>query len=189
MIFKKISALFLSLLILLGLCSCDVEKVNSGYSGSSQIVQSSSVEENDLTYFPVVWVVDGDTIIVLKDEINTKVRLIGIDTPESVATGKNADKNCEEGNVASDFVKNLLSGSKVALEYDIEPQDKYGRDLCYVYLEDGTMLNKMLLEIGYARIMKIEPNVKYSSEFNEISLKARKDKKGFYSQDVLPWKS
>lgn len=189
MIFKKIGALFLSLLILLGLCSCDVKNVNPKQSENSQIVQSSSVEENDLTYFPVVRVVDGDTIIVLKDEINTKVRLIGIDTPESVATGKNADKNCEEGKVASDYVKNLLSGSKVALEYDIEPQDKYGRDLCYVYLEDGTMLNKMLLEIGYARIMKIEPNVKYSSEFNEISLKAQKDKKGFYSQSKSPWQS
>ena len=77
----------------------------------------------------------------------------------------------------------------MALEYDVEPQDKYGRDLCYVYLEDGTMLNRLLLEIGYARIMKIEPNVKYASEFSEISLKAQRDKKGFYSQDVLPWKN
>lgn len=189
MIFKKICTLFLSLLILLGLCSCDVKKVNPEHFESSQIVQSSSVKENNLTYYPVVRVVDGDTIIVLKDNVETKVRLIGIDTPESVAAGKNAEKNCEEGKVASDYVKDLLSDGTVALEYDVEPNDKYGRDLCYVYLTDGTMLNKLLLEIGYARIMRIEPNIKYVAEFDEIALKARRDKKGFYSQDVLPWKN
>lgn len=189
MICKKIYTLFLSLLIILSLCSCSVKNVNPEHFESSQTVQSSSVKENNLTYYPVVRVVDGDTIIVLKDDGKTKVRLIGIDTPESVATGRNAEKNCEEGKVAFDYVKNLLSDSTVALEYDIEPQDKYGRDLCYVYLEDGTMLNKMLLEIGYARIMRIEPNIKYAAEFDEIALKARRDKKGFYSQDVLPWKN
>lgn len=189
MIFRKICTLFLALLIILGLCSCDVKKVNPEHSESSQTVQSSSVKENNLTYYPVVRVVDGDTIIVLKDNTETKVRLIGIDTPESVATGKNAEKNCEEGKVASNYVKNLLSDRTVALEYDIEPQDKYGRDLCYVYLTDGTMLNKLLLEIGYARIMRIEPNIKYAAEFDEIALKAQRNKKGFYLQNKLPWKS
>lgn len=130
--------------------------------------------------YTVIRVVDGDTFMLNIDGVETKVRLIGIDTPESVATGKNAYKNCEEGKQASDFTKSLIEGKPVYIEYDVDPEDDYGRKLVYAYLEDGTMLNKLLLEKGYARTMTIQPNSKYANDFVEIQTIARNNKVGFW---------
>ena len=125
-------------------------------------------------------VVDGDTFITTIDNIQRKVRLIGVDTPESVATGENEYKNCEEGKEASNFTKSKINGKKVYIEYDLDKTDDYDRVLAYVYLEDGTMLNKLLLEKGYARLMTIQPNVKYVDEFKSIQQTARENKVGFW---------
>lgn len=130
--------------------------------------------------YTVVRIVDGDTFIVNIEGTETKVRLIGVDTPESVATGKNEYKNCEEGKEASDFTKNLIEGKQIYIEYDVDPNDDYDRTLAYVYLSDGTMLNKLLLEKGYARLMTIQPNVKYVDEFTKAQTIARENKAGFW---------
>ena len=66
------------------------------------------------------------------------------------------------------------------IEYDVDKDDDYNRKLAYVYLEDGTMLNKLLLEKGYARMMTIQPNVKYVDDFKEIQKTARENKVGFW---------
>lgn len=130
--------------------------------------------------YEVVRVVDGDTFIANVNGVETKFRLIGVDTPESVATGDNAYKNCEEGKTASNFTKNTIEGKSVLIEYDVDKDDDYNRKLAYVYLEDGTMLNKLLLEKGYARMMTIQPNVKYVDDFKEIQKTARENKVGFW---------
>ena len=109
--------------------------------------------------YTVVRVVDGDTLVVDINGTDTKVRPIGVDTPELVHT--NASKNVPEGTTASDYTKNLLTGKNVYLEYDAGPTDKYGRTLAYVYTEDGVMVNDLLLEEGMAKMMTIQPNVKY----------------------------
>lgn len=134
--------IFLSLIICLFLCSCEAKELWT-QSGNSTIISTEESSESDIIFYNVIRVVDGDTIIINKDGAETKVRLIGVDTPESVATGNNAYKNCVEGKIASEFTKDLLDGASVSLEYDVSPQDKYGRDLCYVYLKDGKMLNKI----------------------------------------------
>lgn len=83
-------------------------------------------------------VVDGDTIIVNIDGKKERVRLIGVDTPET----KHPNKPVEYfGREASAFTKGMVEGKKVKLEYDWQRRDKYGRLLAYVYLEDGTFLN------------------------------------------------
>jgi micrococcal nuclease len=120
----------------------------------------------------VLEVIDGDT---LKVEVNGKqetVRLLLIDTPESVHPTKPVQPFGVE---ASDYVKKLLpKGTEVKLELDVRERDKYGRLLAYVWVE-GKMVNELLLEQGYARVAYVfEPNTKYVDEFRAIQEKARK---------------
>lgn len=110
-------------------------------------------------------VVDGDTIVVKVDGKKEKVRMIGVDTPESVHPDES--KNTEFGKEVSNFTKKKLEGKYVRLETDVQERDKYGRILAYVYL-DNKMFNKTLLEKGYAKLMTIPPNVKHADEFKEI---------------------
>lgn len=129
--------------------------------------------------YNVVGITDGDTITVNDGTQDICVRLIGVDTPESVSPDE--EKNTEEGKEASKWTTNLLENKKVWLEYDMELVDDYGRTLAYVYLEDGvTMVNKELLSNGIARVMTIEPNIKYAPEFKEVEAAAKKEKMGFW---------
>lgn len=139
------------------------------------------------TYGPYVVsrVVDGDTYIINLNGRDEKVRLIGVDTPESVARGSNAEKNCEEGKTASNYVKQLIERESVYLEYDTQERDRYGRILAYVYLNDGTQLEEVLLNRGYARVMTISPNVAYADRYVELQKKARRNNTGFWESN--PW--
>lgn len=143
----------------------------------------SSIEQNSPVLngpYEVSRVVDGDTIVVEIDGTDTKVRLIGMDTPESV--NPKEEKNTEEGVEASDYTKQLLDGLNVYLEYDIDPEDRYGRTLAYVYLDDGeTMVNRLLVQEGYAMIMTVQPDSKYADLFLEDQTAAREAGSGFWS--------
>ena len=132
--------------------------------------------------YQVTRVVDGDTIEVNYNGTEEKVRLIGIDTPESVHPDE--EKNSEYGEQASEYTKQLLEGKTVKLEFDVEERDSYGRLLAYVYVDD-IMVNKKLLEEGLAQIATYPPNVKYVDEFTKIQETARENKKGFWAQDVF----
>lgn len=123
----------------------------------------------------VTRVVDGDTIEISG---GSKVRLIGVDTPETVKPGV---KPQPFGKEASDFTKSLLEGKEVNLEFDVQEKDKYGRLLAYVYLPDGTFVNAKLIEEGYAKIMTIPPNVKYEEMFKNLQEEARQEKRGLWA--------
>jgi len=115
-------------------------------------------------------VVDGDTIIVYdKDGNKLRVRLTGIDAPESVHPDE--EMNTEEGKQSSEFLKELLEDTEyVYLEYDEEQFDQYDRTLAYVWIEaDGEymMLNEILLSEGYAEPVYIKPNLKYADTFEQ----------------------
>lgn len=128
-------------------------------------------------------VVDGDTVYaifnngVLNDGQKYKIRLIGIDTPESKHINKT--KNTKEGIIAYEYTKKMLEGQNVIVEFDITQTDKYGRFLAYIWL-DNELYNKHLLDIGYAKIMTIQPNSKYVEEFKTAQEKARKNEVGFW---------
>lgn len=124
--------------------------------------KSSSIESSKVYCDRVV---DGDTIVVLMDGKKEKVRMIGIDTPESVHPDKS--RNTPMGKIASKYTKDNLEGKYVTLETDVQERDKYGRVLAYVYLDDK-MFNKTLLEEGLAELMTIPPNVKYAEDFKKI---------------------
>lgn len=140
------------------------------------------VKENNesvIDLYEVVRVVDGDTIVVKYNGVDEKVRLIGIDTPESVHADES--KNTKEGVMVSDYTKKMLTGKKVGLEFDVSKRDKYGRLLAYVYL-DGEMYNKILLKEGYARVATYPPNVKYVDEFVKLQKEARENNKGLWQE-------
>lgn len=131
-------------------------------------------------YYKVVRVVDGDTIIIDMNSTEERVRFIGINTPESVKPDTPVEKYGKE---ASSFTNKLLKNKKVKLEFDAEKRDKYSRLLAYVYLPDGRMVNKILLEEGYAQVMTIPPNVKYQKEFLKLQRKAREQSKGLWKEN------
>lgn len=128
--------------------------------------------------YPVVRVVDGDTIIVDIDGSNERIRLIGIDTPESVHSDE--ERNTEYGRIAAEFTANQLEGKTVTLEYDVEERDQYDRILAYVYL-DGKMFNETLLQEGLAKVTTYPPNVRYADSFVELQKQAQKDRKGIWA--------
>src|SRR5436189_566692 len=100
---------------------------------------------------------DGDTLWL--SGIG-KVRLIGVDTPE--VYGK---VECY-GHEASAFAERLLPpGTHVRYRLGVDPRDRYGRALAYLYLDDGRMFNELLAEDGYATPMTIPPNVDYADRF------------------------
>ena len=90
--------------------------------------------------------VDGDTIIVNIAGVKERVRLIGVDTPETKHPRKPVQRFGKE---ASMFTANMVEGKKVRLEFDQNQRDRYKRLLAYVYLEDGTFLNAEIIKQGY----------------------------------------
>ena len=150
----------------------------------------------------VVKVIDGDTIIVsipkttfndrktLKN-LKFKIRLIGIDTPESRPNRRakiqskesNRDINTiiKLGKMAKAFTQGLLAGHRyVFLEFDLQPQDRYGRLLAYIWLSDGRMLNREIICKGYAYPLTIPPNVKYKNQFLKCFHHAREKRLGLW---------
>lgn len=119
-------------------------------------------------------VVDGDTFELENGE---KVRMIGMDTPETVKPNHPVEPYGKE---ASNFTKELLTGQNVTLKFDVEPYDKYKRLLAYVYLSDGTFVNEKLVRDGYARIMTIPPNVAKADLFLEAEREAREQNRGLW---------
>ncbi|OGW75824.1 MAG: hypothetical protein A2Z72_04125 [Omnitrophica bacterium RBG_13_46_9] len=137
----------------------------------------------------VTRVVDGDTVEL---ENREKVRLIGIDTPESDYNPKlerDAKRTHRDygaiiamGKIAAGFTKNLAEGKKVRLEFDIEKRDQYGRLLAYVYLSDGRMLNAEIIKKGYAQVYTFPPNVRHAELFLRLQKEARENKRGFWGE-------
>lgn len=93
--------------------------------------------------FLVTRVVDGDTVVV--EGIGT-VRLIGVDTPETVDPRRPVQRFGKE---ASAFARTLLAGKRVRVAYDRDRTDRYGRTLAYLYLLDGTFVNAEIVRQGY----------------------------------------
>ncbi|PCF89011.1 thermonuclease NucI [Staphylococcus intermedius] len=115
-------------------------------------------------------VIYGDTIIIDKDGQDERVRLIGVDTPETVKPNTPVQPY---GKAASNFTKKHLTNQHVKLEYDREPKDKYGRTLAYVWLGDE-MFNVKLAQEGLARAKFYPPNDKYRILIEQAQKEAQK---------------
>jgi len=125
---------------------------------------------------PCIRVVDGDTIVL---DGNEKVRLIGVDTPETKDPRKPVQYFEKE---AYEFTKKLVRGKRVRLEFDQNKTDKYGRTLAYVYLEDGTFLNAEIIKQGYGFAYTNFP-FRYLGEFRQYEREAREGERGLWAAE------
>lgn len=135
--------------------------------------------------YAVSSVIDGDTIQVIIDNKKETIRLIGIDSPETVDPRKPVQ--CF-GKEASAKAKLLLSGKSVRLEADPtqDERDKYQRLLRYVFLEDGTNFNKLMISEGYAHEYTYNLPYKYQSEFKQAQKEAEANKVGLWADNACP---
>lgn len=139
---------------------------------------NAQLKEN--TFYPVSKISDGDTFYVkTKNSEEIKIRLIGIDAPESRNVGIKVRKEYF-GKEAKFFVTNLLKNKKVKLTFDVQKTDRYGRILAYVYLENGVFLNQYLVENGIAVVSTFPPNVKFVEIFTKAEKSARNKKFGLW---------
>jgi micrococcal nuclease len=131
------------------------------------------------TLYPVTAVMDGDTFKAKIGWHTVTVRMLGIDTPETVDPRK--PEQCY-GKEASDETKGLLFGRSVRLELnpDREVKDKYDRYLAYIYLEDETFLNEYLLENGFAREYTYGKPYIFQDKFRSIEKEAKEKKIGLW---------
>lgn len=130
-------------------------------------------------YFPVTAVVDGDTVRVVMNGQEVTLRLIGIDTPESVDPRRPIE--CY-GLEASNKMKELVLGKSVALEADESQseRDKYGRLLRYIFLTDGTFINKVMIDEGFAYEYTYDVPYLYQEQFRIAQTNAEKNSKGLW---------
>jgi len=136
-------------------------------------------------YFMVTKVIDGDTIMVDIGGTIETIRLIGVDTPETVDPRKPV--MCF-GKEASVMMKRLVEEKNVILEIDStqDNRDKYNRLLRYVYLEDGTLVNKKIIEDGFGFEYTYDISYKYQTEFKEAQKLAETNKVGLWADGACP---
>lgn len=136
--------------------------------------------------FTVVKVVDGDTLDIDIPDANyktTRIRLWGVDTPE---TAKSPKGEMYFGNNASQFTKDTVLGKRITviLNEDANPRDKYGRLLAYIKLADGRILNEELISTGFA-YADIRFKHPYYDKYIELETTARTNKIGLW-KNVTP---
>ena len=124
---------------------------------------------------------DGDTARFIVNNEEVKVRFLAIDTPE-------VDKNEPYSKEAKEYTCNMLKNAKeIYLEYDgnSDKEDKYGRLLAFIYVDD-ILLQKSLIEKGYAKVAYIYGDYAYVSELREIEEEVKNKKIGIWSEETLP---
>ena len=134
----------------------------------------------------VLRAVDGDTLSVRYKNGNYKVRLLDIDTPESVKEGVSVQEFSKE---ASNYTWSKTTNTYVKLVFGKGLKDKYGRLLAYVILKDGSFLNAQLVRYGYARAEILSPNVEFADYFYKLQNEAISDKIGLWAlpPDKIPF--
>ena len=129
----------------------------------------------------VVRVVDGDTIVVRLAGIEENVRLLGIDTPESV--DPRSPVECFGKEASAQTASLLPPGTQVRLVRDVEARDRYARLLAYVYrADDGAFVNLQLVQDGYAGVLSYPPNVAHADELAAAAAQARHEARGLWSR-------
>ena len=153
------------------------QKVRYWVEELEQFIWPEPEQSPDSLSYDVIRAIDGDTLLISIEGIETTVRLIGIDAPESVHPDE--EENTAEGEQASLWMKQYIAGKRVMLEYDQELNDRYGRTLAYVYV-DNMLLEDVLLTMGLARTLTMEPNTRYQHHFEMLEKEARDSGSGFW---------
>jgi len=154
----------------------------AGYVSTNTVKQKNYIPEIEPNkQYEVIKVVDGDTFNVKVDGYTVKVRLIGVDTPETVDPRKVVQ--CF-GKEASSMAKQLLTKHTVTLDTDPtqEKSDKYGRLLAYVHNDEDIFINSYMIEKGYAHEYTYNIPYKYQKEFKDLEKQAREGKLGLWGE-------
>lgn len=170
------------------------EYLNSQNVTDINISNDTNSQESNLDAVKFIRTVDGDTIIVEdKTGEHKRVRMIGIDTPESVA--KEEERNNKYGVMASDYTKELLSNAgTLYLEYDVDSDDQYDRILAYVWLEDvkdtfdekaieEAMVNAIIVKNGYGIAKRYEPTVAHDNTLQRLTTEADESNIGLWQYE------
>ncbi|RZS56423.1 micrococcal nuclease [Microcella putealis] len=130
-------------------------------------VTTPTTESDERATGEVASITDGDTLRLVVNGEELRVRLTGIDTPELRESECFADE-------ARDALAALAPvGSRIAFEYDDERRDQYDRELMYLYAADGTFINLALVEGGYARELHYSPNYHYRDQIESAEAAAQ----------------
>jgi len=175
--FGVAAAVSLALTLTLGGISQSLDNASSPDAASEASVGQASRNADEAAPYDttVTRVVDGDTVDISPSvEGFARVRLIGVDTPETHFGTQ------PYGAEASEFAKRHLEGKDVVLELDVQKRDPYGRLLAYVHLPDGRMFNEVLVEEGYAQVATFPPNVRHVDRFREAQRDVRGDERGLW---------
>ncbi|NLB50036.1 MAG: peptide-methionine (R)-S-oxide reductase MsrB [Clostridiaceae bacterium] len=124
-------------------------------------------------------VVDGDTLIVIRDDRPVRLRLIGIDAPESYSHHDPAMRT-HQGESVSRVVTAWLTGRQAYLQFDREPTDPYDRLLAYVWLDAHTMVNEVLVREGLVWQHRYPPNTLFNDYFEQLEELAQKEGRGIW---------
>jgi micrococcal nuclease len=162
-------------LVVLAIAAAGCGRTSSGPAGPAAPSADAADE-----VLPVTRVIDGDTIVVTRGGTEVRVRLIGIDTPETKKP--NTPVQCY-GKEASARTEALLpKGTVVRLVHDVERLDTYGRDLAYVYRQDdGVFVNLSLVTDGFAVLDTFPPNVAHVDELTAAARDARGQGRGLWT--------
>lgn len=144
---------------------------------SLALVLSASLHAQPM--YAVARVVDGDTVVL--GDVGT-VRLIGVDTPE---TQDPREPVQHFGVEAADFLRTLVVGRQVRIEYDAQRTDKYRRTLGYLYLEDGTFVNREIIRRGYGHAYLTYP-FRFAEDFRQAEREARETARGLWATPDAP---
>jgi endonuclease YncB( thermonuclease family) len=174
-------------LLALALAGCDASPTpGSGAAGEAPAGLATTRAERaawpgpprDAIKAEVQRVTDGDTFVATVAGRRERVRVIGVDAPETVAPNRPVEPY---GRQASSFARRHLAGATVRLAGDAEPRDRYGRLLAYVWLADGTFWNALLVAEGYAQQLTVPPNVTYAGLFRRLAAEARRQDRGLWA--------
>lgn len=129
--------------------------------------------------YAVTRVIDGDTLVL--DALGT-VGLSGIDTPETVDPRVPVQAF---GHEAAAHLRALVDGQQVRVDYDHQRRDKYGRTLAYLYLADGTLVNREMVRSGYAHAY-LDYTFRHMEDFRAAEAEAREAGRGLWGGDTTP---
>ena len=194
--YQKILFSFLLLLFLYGfesLFGMDLKEFQEAVITTDRIISTNEINQPtkessqslglNTEFYDVISVTDGDTIRVLVNGKSVPVRFIAVDAPELHHPQKPVQCFAKESKL---YLEGLLLKKKVRLEKDSKGQDRdrYGRLLRYVYNEQGDLINKIMIQEGYAFEHTYTPGYRYQAVFKQMQREARKSKTGLWADGV-----
>lgn len=163
----------MALAAVIGLGGCAGGGTGFGEPGAPPAERGPHPDVAGLPAGRITAVIDGDSI-----EVDGRaIRLIGVNAPE---------RGQPDFAPSRDALQALLAGGRVRLAFDVERRDQFGRELAYVFLDDGRHVNAELVRAGFAQVYTIPPNVAHAAELRAAEREARAAGRGLWRPSDLP---